>query len=257
MKWVRNLLATALLVALSGCAPVADSAAQFTIWASSQEFVASVESDPMSDESVSSSVHVHVVIDGAITDDQLTALASSAWAQAGEFGASDPQINFIVGNAWGFSLDEAGVHVAAVNALRAVPSFVAGTVEYRPLSATSAVPAGVHAIVGSQAALRGAYDIVVAAVVDAGGSVDGVPITASTANGAFTILGTGTQQPLTAIGLWQSISGRILISAANATLTSTGTENLEITVTSAEDRATAEAIATDFPDVALTVTVTA
>ena len=256
MKSVRLLLTAALLLALTACAAADDSAAQFGIWAASEEFVASVASDPVSDDSGAVGINAHLVIDGAITHEKLTALASAAMATAEQLGITEPKINFIVGNAWGFSVDKSGTNVAVINALRDAPAFVGGTLDYQPLDGTLGNTTGIRAILGSQAALREAYDIVLTAVVNAGGSVDAMSISATTADGAFVIDGIGDRQPIAAIALWQAISARVPISAATATRTSSNAESLHITVGSSDDRTAAEAIAADFSDVALTVTTT-
>ena len=199
-------------------------------------------------------INAHLVVDGAITGEKLTALATSATDKAEELGVTDPKINFIVGNAWGFSVDKAGTNVAVINALRNAPTFVGGTLAYQPLDGALGYIDGIRAIVGSQAALREAFDIVVTAVREAGGSVEGEAVSVSTADGAFTIVGIGDQQPRAALGLWQDISARVLVTTAAATQTSSNTQTLRISVGSSEDRATAAAISADYPDVAFTVT---
>lgn len=232
MRARGTALVLAALVGLAGCSPSpADPAGEFSSWASAQQNVVSVSG-------------THLVVDGAISDDDLVALSASARAEADSLGAGAP--NLIVGNAWAFSADPDGANAATVVALRDDPVFVGATVEYEPLEPTDDYAGGIRGSVTTQAALRDAYD----ALVDAAGDVEGLPVTAATADGAFGISGTGTGQPLEALGLWQEISGRMLVAGAWA---STDPERLEITVGTAEERAVAESIAAEHPGVALTV----
>jgi len=247
------LLVGLLVAALAGCASPADNSASFAAWASGQKFVASVDAHPRSGTMGPYGMSAHLVVDAAIAADELEALASAAWDKAAELGITSSEINLIVGNAWGFSVDDAGTHVAMINQLRDDPAFVGATVEYQPLDYTPGYSGGVRGTVGSQAALRGANDVLIAAVLDNGGDLDGVTIGASTADGAFGIIGEGDVQPLTAIQLWQAISARVQLLTAQATLPHSGPERLEITVGSAADQAVAEAIGSEHPDVKLTV----
>ena len=229
-----------LVAGLTACAgPTVDAPAEFGAWASAQEYVASV------DTGSASGLTAHIVVEGAIGADELSTLSEAALTEAAALGASSPSINLIVGNAWGFSVDAAGAHVATINTLRDDRTFVGATVEYEALNSKAGDTSGLRGIVGSQAALRDAYAALVTAMGD---DVDGLAITATTADGAFAISGSGPTQPEAAIALWQAISGRVLISEATAS-----PEGLDITVPSPEDQVTAEAIGTEHPDVALTV----
>ena len=236
-------LASAVLVlvaaSLAGCAAPADPTAEFSAWASARPFVVSV------DVGAADGLTAHVVVDGAIQPEELVDLSTAAWTEADALGVSSPAINLIVGNAWGFSLDAAGENVAAINRLRDDRAFVGATVEYEPLNAKAGAPTGVRGVVGSQAALRDAYGALVTAMGD---DIEELSITASTADGAFAIRGVGASQPEAAIALWQAISGRVLIAEATAS-----PEGLEITVTSPQDQTLAESLATEHPDVQLTV----
>ena len=248
MKIARLAIALVALVALSGCSSPDEKAHEFGIWASTLEYVASVDASPES---------AHLVVGAAITDDELVSLSESLRDRAATEDLSTVDINLIVGNAWGFSVDDDGANVATINQLRNEQLFVGATVQYRPFDATASDAApydseGVRGTVGSQAALRDAPAALVAAVLDNGGDVDGVQVSVSTADGAFGITGEGDQQPLGAIQLWQAISGRVMLSTVQATLVSGGAETLEVTLASAEDRATAQAIAADYPDITLT-----
>ena len=239
MRALAGAVLVAVAAALTGCAAAADPTADFTSWASAREFVVSVDAGP------ADGLTAHIVVDGAIDAEQLEELSSGAWTEAAALGVDSPAINLIVGNAWGFSVDAAGEHVAAVNRLRDDRAFVGATVEYEPLNAKAGSATGVRGVVGSQAALRDAYSALVTAMGD---DVEETTVSASTADGAYVITGTGATQPEAAIALWQAISGRVLISAATA-----GPEGLDITVPTATDQQVAEAIGTEHPDVALTV----
>ena len=253
----RFLLGVALLsvAALAGCASPDQSASDFARWASAQEFVASVDADSVSGSAGSFGMSAHLVVDGEIGGPELEALSSAAWKKALALGIAAPAINFIVGNAWGYSVDESGVHASAIDQLRDDPAFVGATVEYQPLDQERDDTDGVHGTVGSQAALRGAIDALVAAIAENGGDVDGVAVEATTADGAFGIAGVGGEQPVAAIGLWQTISGRVMPLAAHAAVSSSGAESLDIAVGTAEDQGTAEAIGAEHSDIQLTVRV--
>lgn len=254
----RRLLSFALVISavvgLAGCASPDDSAVEFASWAAAEEFVVSVDAHPKSGTTGPYSLSAHLVVEGAIDAEQLTSLAQAALEKADALGATHAGINIIVGNAWGFSVDGAGTRVGIINQLRDEAAFVGATVAYEPLEYTPDYTGGVRGTVGSQAALRGANDALVAAVLDNGGDVDGLSIRASTADGAFSIAGEGETQPLAAIQLWQAISGRVVLVGAEAVL-SKSAERLEVTVGSAQDEATVEAMGAQFPDVALTVVV--
>jgi hypothetical protein len=255
----RRLLAAAVLIStavgLSACTSPDESAAEFASWASAEEFVVSVDASPKSGTAGPYGLSAHLVVDGAIDAAQLESLSKAAREKADALVGSTAAVNIIVGNAWGFSVDAEGAHVATINRLRDDAAFVGATIEYEPLDYTPDYAGGVRGTVGSQAALRGANDALIAAVLDSGGQVDGVSLGSSTADGAFGILGEGTEQPVAAIQLWQEISGRVVLTAAHATLVSHSPERLEIGVGSAEDRATAEAIGARFADVTLSVAV--
>jgi|GEM_PF-4166588 len=269
MKIARLAIALIAVVALSGCSSPDEKAHEFGTWASTLEYVASVDANSES---------AHLVVDGTITDDELVSLSEALRDRAASQDLSAVDINLIVGNAWGFSVDDDGANVATINQLRNDQLFVGATVGYRPLDSTGSESTGsdatgsdstgsdstgsdaasfdaegVRGTVGSQAALRDAPAALVAAVLDNGGDVDGVRVSVATADGAFGITGEGDQQPLGAIQLWQAISGRVMLSTARATLVSNTPESLEITVASADDQATAQAIAADYPDITLTV----
>lgn len=249
MKFARLVLALVAVVALAGCSSPDEKAHEFGVWASTLEYVASVDAQP----SGSDGLTAHLVVDGAISADELVSLTGTLSDRAASQQISSPAINLIVGNAWGFSVDHDGVDVAAINTLRDDPLFVGATIQYQPLEDAGTYTGGLHGTVGSQAALRDAPAALVAAYTSAGGDVAGVPVTVATANGAFGITGEGTAQPETAIKLWQAISGRVTPLAAQATLVSNSPEALTLTVGSAEDKATAESFAAQYPDVELTV----
>ena len=249
MKIVRLAFALAVLVGITGCASPDEQAHEFGVWASGLEYVASVDATPAG----STGMTAHLVVDGAITDDDLVSLSETLKKRADSKGISPADINVIVGNAWGFSVDDGGVNVATINELRDAPAFVGATIDYQPLEHTPGYTPGLRGTVGSQAALRDAFDGLVTAYGEAGGTVDDLSVSASTANGAFVISGTGDAQPIKAIALWQAISGRVLPLGAEASV-SAGEESLALTVGSAEERATAESIGAQYPDVALTVT---
>ena len=244
---VRLVLAMVLLACLAACSSPDEGAHEFAVWASAEKFVVSVDARPTSDGDISA----HLVADGAITDDELVALTDASRDKAQALGISPGSINLIVGNAWGFSIDEASVNVATINALRADPSFVGATVEYTPLENASDYASGLHGTVGSQAALRDGPRALLTAYSDSGGD-NSVPVAVATANGAFAIIGEGTSLPDDAIQLWQAVSGRVNILEARAALVS-GVEQLDITVGSDEDRVLAESMAATYPSVALTV----
>lgn len=253
MTFARLVLAIAAIVALSGCSSPDERAHEFGVWASTLEYVASVDASPKSGTMGSYGMSAHLVIDGAIGNDELVSLAESLRERAASQGISSADINLIVGNAWGFSVDEDGVNVATINELRDTPLLIGATVWYEPLDYTPSYTGGVRGTVGSQAALRDAPAVLLAAYTDNGGDADGVSIAVSTADGAFGIIGEGDAQPDAAIQLWQAISARVLPLAVQAVL-SNGAQRLEITVDSVEDKATAEDIGARYPDVTLTVT---
>lgn len=254
----RRLISVALvisaIVGLAACASPEESAAEFATWAAAEEFVVSVDAHPKSGTTGPYSLSAHLVVDGAIDAEQLSSLAEAALEKADSLGATHAGINIIVGNAWGFSVDGAGIRVGIINELRDDAAFVGATVAYEPLDYTPEYTGGVRGTVGSQAALRGANDALVAAALDNGADIAGLSIRASTADGAFSIAGEGEKQPLAAMGLWQAISGRVVLVAAEAVL-SKGAERLAVTVGSAEDKAVVEDMGSQFPDVALTVDV--
>lgn len=253
MKIVRFALALAVLVGVAGCSSPDEQSRDFAVWARTLKYVASVDATPQSGSSGPQGMTAHLAIDGAIGSDELVSLAQTLAERADSKGISPADINLIVGNAWGFSVDEDGVNVATINQLRDAPAFVGATIDYQPLDVTPGYTPGLRGTVGSQAALRDAFDGLITAYTAAGGTVGDVPVSASTANGAFAILGTGDAQPLKAIALWQAISGRVLPLAVEASLAD-GQESLALTVATAEEKATAESIGAQFPDVTLTVT---
>ena len=247
MKRTALLLALAVVASLAACSSPDEGAHEFAVWASTEQFVVSVDARPASEGDVSA----HLVVDGAIADDELVALTEASRDKAQSLGISPDAINIIVGNAWGFSIDEAGADVATINTLRVDPSFVGATVEYRPLENAADYAGGLHGTVGSQAALRDAPGTLLAAYTESGGEAD-VPVTVATADGAFAIAGQGTSLPDDAIHLWQAISGRVSLLEARAALVS-GAEKLDVTVGSDDDRVLAESMASSYPSVALTV----
>ncbi len=247
VKRVRLLLALALVASLAACSSPDENAHEFAVWASTERFVASVDARP----DTSGTVSAHLVVDGAITGDELVALAESSRAKAESLGISPAAINIIVGNAWGFSADDAGVNVATINRLRDDPSLVGATVGYVPLANAADYASGLHGTVGSQAALRDAPATLLAAYTASGGDA-AVPVTVATADGAFAIAGEGSALPEEAIQLWQAISGRVSVLGARAALVS-GASNLDLTVSSEADRFLAESIGSENPAVALTV----
>jgi len=249
MKSVRAALVLVAVVALAGCSSPDEKAHEFGVWASTLEYVTSIDAQPTSG---SDGLSAHLVIDGAIGADDLASLAETLGERAESQGIEAAEINLIVGNAWGFSVDGDGVNVATVNQLRDAPLLVGATVGYQPLDASPDFVAGLHGTVGSQAGLRDAPAAVIAAYTGAGGDLDGLPVSVSTADGNFGVTGIGDKQPDSAIALWQAISGRVLPLSVQATLSDAG-EQLEITVGSAEEKATAEGIGAQYPDVALTV----
>lgn len=249
MKYARLALALVVVAALAGCSSPDEKAHEFGVWASTLEYVASVDAQPGS----SDGLVAHLVVDGAITSDELVSLAETLSKRAASQQLASPEINLIVGNAWGFIVDDAGVDVATINTLRDDPLFVGATILYRPLDASAGSTDGLFGTVGSQAALRDAPAALAAAYTAAGGSLDSVPLSVSTANGAFGISGEGTTQPENAIQLWQAISGRVTPLAAHATAAPGAPEQLIMTVGSADEKATAESFGAQFPDVELTV----
>lgn len=249
--FARLAVAAVALLSLSGCSSPDDQSQEFEGWASTLDYVASVEATSSGGDG--GSLSAHLVVDGAITPDQLASLSDELLLGATDRGIREPDINLIVGNAWGFAIDAAGTNVATVNTLRSDPLLVGATVWYQPLEDDPDYPGGLRATVGSQAGLRDAPAALVAAYIDAGGAIDGAPVSATTADGAFGISGTGEAEPDAAIALWQAIAGRVLPLEAHAALAD-GTESLRLTVGSAEDQAAAEALAAEHPDVELTVT---
>ncbi len=251
MTFARLALGLVVVAALTGCSSPDEQAHEFGVWASSLEHVASVDAAPGSGES---GMTAHLVVDAAIDATDLTTLARSLTDRALDKGISSPDINLIVGNAWGFSVDNDGVNVATINSLREEKLLVGATVWYQPLDPTADYAGGIRGVVGSQAGLRDAPASLIAAYGDSGGSIEGVPVTAVTANGAFGIAGVGDSQPKNAIALWQAISGRVMLTGAHASVAAEGPERLDVTVVSAEDQAVAESIASQTSDVTLTVT---
>ena len=249
MKSVCAALVLVAVVALAGCSSPDEKAHEFGVWASTLEFVASVDAQPSAG---TDGLSAHLVIDGAIGADDLVSLAETLDERADSQGVASAQINLIVGNAWGFSVDADAVNVATINQLRDAPLLVGATVGYQPLEPSPGYIPGLHATVGSQAGLRDAPAAVMTAYTGNGGDLDGLPVSVTTADGNFGIAGVGDQQPASAIALWQAISGRVLPLAVQATLSDSGQE-LVITVGSAEEKATAEAIGAQYPDVTLTV----
>lgn len=250
MRLAGLILALLATAALTGCTSPVDASGSFAAWASGQQYVVSVDAraEPGAD-----GMSAHLVVDGAIDRQQLRELAAGARDRADELGTPAARINLIVGNAWGFSVDAEGTNAAVIGALRDQPSFVAATLEYEPLGDEQAEH-GLHGVVGSQAALRGANEALAAAILDNGGSVDDLPIEAGTADGAFSIVGVGVEQPLAAIELWQAISGRVVLTGARAALAPDGSEELDVSVGSPADEAAAKAIGAGFDKVELTVT---
>lgn len=250
MTFARLALALVAVVALAGCSSPEENAHEFGVWASTLEYVASVDAQPGDSDGLTA----HLVIDGAIGAGELTSLAATLGDRAASQQISSPEINLIVGNAWGFSVDPNAVDVGTINALRDDPLFVGATIWYQPLEKAFNDVGGVRGTVGSQAALRDAPAALMNAYTAAGGDLKDVPVSVATANGAFGITGVGTAQPEAAITLWQAISGRVTPVAAQATLASNSPEQLALTVSSAADKATAESFAAQYPDVELTVT---
>lgn len=249
MKSVRAALALLVVVALAGCSSPDEKAHEFGVWASTLEYVTSIDAQPAAG---ADGLSAHLVVDGAISGDDLLALAETLQKRADSQGIASAQINLIVGNAWGFSVDADGVNVATVNVLRDAPLLVGATVGYQPLQPSPGYVPGLHATVGSQAGLRDAPAAVIAAYTGAGGELDGLAVSVSTADGNFGIAGVGDQQPDAAIALWQAISGRVLPLAVQAAVSDAG-QSLTVTVGSAEEQTTAEATGAQYPDVALTV----
>lgn len=249
MKSVRAALVLVALAALAGCSSPDESAHEFGVWASALEHVASVDARPAGD---SGGMSAHLAVDGAISGDELVSLVETLQERAASQAIPSPEINVIVGNAWGFSVDDDGVDVATINQLRDDPLLVGATIQYEPLEDAPGYTPGLHATVGSQAGLRDAPAAVIAAYTDSGGDPGRLPVSVSTADGAFGIVGIGDKQPDSAIRLWQAVSGRVLPLAAQATLSDAG-EQLEITVGSPEEKAAAEQIGAQYPDVTLTV----
>ena len=250
MKFVRLAVVLLALVTLSACSSSDEHADEFGAWAGTLEYVASVDASPGPD---GGGMTAHLVVDGAIPNADLVSLVDSLRGRAADESIAPAAINLIVGNAWGFSTDDAGVNVSTINQLRDDPLFVGATIWYQPLDAAPTYVGGLRGTVGSQAGLRDAPVALTAAYTSNGGDLDGVPVTVSTADGRFSIAGIGDAQPDAAITLWQAISGRVLPTAGAAAVDSSG-ESLTLTVGTAEEKATAEAIGAQFPDVKLTVT---
>ncbi|MCU1412336.1 MAG: hypothetical protein JWR04_3043 [Rhodoglobus sp.] len=249
MKLVRAALVLVAVVALAGCSSPDEKAHEFGIWATTLEHVASVDAQPAAG---ADGMTAHLVVDGAISNDDLVSLASTLQERADSQGIAAAEINLIVGNAWGFAVDDDGVDVAAINRLRDNPLLVGATIRYQSLQDSPDYTPGLHATVGSQAGLRDAPAALIEAYTGAGGDLGGIPVSVSTADGKFTIAGEGDAQPDSAIRLWQAVSGRVLPLAVQATL-SDGAQALEITVGTAEEKATAEAVGAQYPEVVLTV----
>lgn len=250
MKFVRLAVVLLAVVALSACSSSDDRADEFGAWAGTLEYVASVDASPGPD---GGGMTAHLVVDGAIPNADLVSLVDSLRGRAADESIAPDAINLIVGNAWGFSTDDAGVNVSTINQLRDDPLFVGATIWYQPLDAAPSYVGGLHGTVGSQAGLRDAPAALTAAYTTNGGDLDGVLVSVSTADGEFSIAGDGETQPDSAIKLWQAISGRVLPTAVAAAVDKGG-ESLTLTVGSAEEKAAAEAIGAQFPDVKLTVT---
>jgi hypothetical protein len=253
VKFGRLALALAAVVALSGCSSPDERAHEFGIWASTLEYVASVDASLKPGTTGAYGMSAHLVVDGAISADELVSLTDSLLERADSQGISSADINLIVGNAWGFSVDDDGVNVATINDLRDDPLLVGATIWYQPLDYTPSYTPGVRGTVGGQAALRDAPAALIAAYTAAGGDLEDAPISASTADGNFGIVGEGGDQPDTAIRLWQAVAARVLPLSAQAVL-SNGAERLEITVATAEEKAAAAGIGAQYPDVKLTAT---
>lgn len=248
MKIVRLAVALLALAALAGCSSPDEKAHEFGVWASTLEFVASVDARPAGADGLTA----HLAVDGAISAGDLASLAETLRERADSQGIASPEINLIVGNAWGFSLDDEGVNLATINQLRDAPLLVGATIGYQPLEPSPGYTPGLQATVGSQAGLRDAPAELMAAYTGAGGALDGKAVSVATADGNFTIAGEGPAQPDAAIRLWQAISGRVLPLAVRAALAN-GEQSLTVTVGTAEEKATAEAIGAQYPEVKLQV----